>query len=735
MAISQPVKRGEWIELKIIGSGGFGQVVLWKQESQEEYIALKKCRVPGEMNRRHRERWTLEVDIMKRLNHPNVIAAKEVPPELNVTDGELPLLAMEFCSGGDLRRVLNKPENCVGLKQYDIRCLVRDIASGVEYLHGKRIIHRDLKPENIVLHHTEEQILYKVIDLGYAKELDQSSVCTSFVGTMQYLAPELFASQKYTCTVDYWSFGTVVFECITGFRPFLPQVPPVTWHREVCQKAPDDITAFYNSDGEVVFSSKILTPSHLCRSMQAYFEQWLSLMLKWDSVSRGGGRGEGRPHCFKVLETMLSVKIIYILYVPKNQLLSYPLVENYSMSTLQQKIEKETGVKVQDQDILLASGVSPDPNLGAHQCWTAPADEDWVVFLFSKGEKQGEGSERPIGKPLPTKVQGIFKEPTTVLPFQEQKRAWAEAVYFCAQQVVDFRRLIQSQRAAMLSLLRKNTEFVKLEKIMISSCEHLMSKLEYFEECLQQDLQMYDIQIEDGGICAEKVVAKWRKVGDEMKLYKAMKQKVETLHQQSLALQTKIVELQKSPFARNKHNEILENLDDIAKKATELYQNMRHAGKGGREDYKDHKPMVKLVVKCIFTRDQSLQDLSTHLNKICACKHELSKLLPSIQQCCVQIADATNKLLESHKQRQSDIWSLVKMAGGMSRQDSSSSGHASMLISMYGGASLESMKVCDDNRETVQRYNAMIQSVMDDSEEHLSSMDWSFLPPDRVKES
>ena len=43
---------------------------------------------------------------MKRLNHPNVIAAKEVPSELNVTDGELPLLAMEFCSGGDLRRVM-----------------------------------------------------------------------------------------------------------------------------------------------------------------------------------------------------------------------------------------------------------------------------------------------------------------------------------------------------------------------------------------------------------------------------------------------------------------------------------------------------------------------------------------------------------------------------------------------------------------------------------------------------
>uniref|UniRef100_K1QDD6 IkappaB kinase n=1 Tax=Magallana gigas TaxID=29159 RepID=K1QDD6_MAGGI len=554
MAHPQPEQRGEWIEVKILGSGGFGQVVLWKHESRDDFIALKKCRVQSEMNQKHKERWTLEVDIMKRLDHPNVIAAKDVPPELNVHVGEMPLLAMEYCSGGDLRKVLNKPENCVGLKQYDIRCLVRDIASAVEYLHKKRIIHRDLKPENIVLHPTEEQTVYKVIDLGYAKELDQSSMCTSFVGTMQYLAPELFASQKYTCTVDYWSFGTVVFECITGFRPFLPHVPPVTWHKEVYQKSQDDITGFYNSDGEVVFSQKILTPTHLCRSMQAYFEQWLSLMLRWDSQLRGGGR-DGRPHCFHVLDTMLNVKILHILYVPCNQLLSYPLVENYSIQELQEKIEKETGVKVEDQDILLASGASPDPNLGAHQCWTAPGEEDWVVFLFAKGENQGGGTQ--IQKPIPTNVQGIFKEPTIVLPFQEQKKAWAEAVYFCNQQVVDFRRLIQSQRAAMLSMLRTHNDFAKREKKMVSNCEHLVSKLDYFEEWqvhLQHDLELYG---------AEKVVAKWKKVGEEMKLYHSLRENVQTLHQQSLALQTKILELQKSPFARTKQHEVLENLESM----------------------------------------------------------------------------------------------------------------------------------------------------------------------------
>lgn len=67
------------------------------------------------MNQKHKERWTLEVDIMKRLNHPNVIAAKDVPPELNVHVGEMPLLAMEYCSGGDLRKVRQSSNNAYWL--------------------------------------------------------------------------------------------------------------------------------------------------------------------------------------------------------------------------------------------------------------------------------------------------------------------------------------------------------------------------------------------------------------------------------------------------------------------------------------------------------------------------------------------------------------------------------------------------------------------------------------------
>lgn len=88
---------------------------------------------------------------MLRLNHPNVVRACEVPEEMNFLVNNVPLLAMEYCSGGDLRKLLNKPENCCGLKESQILSLLSDIGSGIQYLHKNRIIHRDLKPENIVL--------------------------------------------------------------------------------------------------------------------------------------------------------------------------------------------------------------------------------------------------------------------------------------------------------------------------------------------------------------------------------------------------------------------------------------------------------------------------------------------------------------------------------------------------------------------------------------------------------
>ncbi|XP_021363754.1 inhibitor of nuclear factor kappa-B kinase subunit alpha-like [Mizuhopecten yessoensis] len=712
-----------WKEDKTLGSGGFGTVVLWKNEETNEAVAIKRCRVQNEMTDKHRQRWSLEVDIMKRLDHPNVISAREVPPALDVKENELPLLAMEYCSGGDLRKVLNKPENCCGLKEYAIQCLVADIASAVEYLHGKRIIHRDLKPENIVLSLIEEKIVYKLIDLGYAKELDQGSVCTSFVGTLQYLAPELFASQKYTCTVDYWSFGTVVFECITGYRPFLPSTPPVAWHKEVCQKSPEDISAIHDINGDVKFSKKLLYPTSLCRTLQVYFEKWLQFMLRWDPKSRGGGLLDGRPRCFSLLDSMLNMKIIHILNVATNQLLSYPLTEEFSMQQLMKVIEQETSIPVKEQDLLLASGASPDPKQSAAQCWINPSDEDWVVFLF----KKGGSSEIPTKfKPLPTRVQHIVRDPTTLLPHPEQKKAWAECVFFCAEQVVDYKRLILSQRAAMLSLLRTNSDFIRLKSKMVNESDYMMAKIKFFQQSLRHDMACYKDQLSNGNLTdSGELYQKWLQSGEDMNEYGAIKEECNRLDQQSTALQTKIVELQRSPFARTNRNNVLE---DMEKTSRDLYQELRQSGRApGRENLRDHRPMVTAVVKCVMTRDKNLQDLYRHLVKIASCKQELYKILPGIERCCRDISSANEQLIKCQKRRQSEIWQLFRMVGGEINRHGSS-GQASISVSIYGNESLESLQVVEDSKETHKKLGQMLQDVLQAQNDLTLNLDWDSIP-------
>ena len=154
-----------------------------------------------------------------------LVSGVPMPTSLLPLSKGLPVLCMEYCSGGDLRQMLNKPSNCCGLPEKDVLDILREVSSAVLYLHSVRLVHRDLKPENIVIQLVDRKVqiynslfglissnwkiispyysiqkVYKLIDLGYAKELNKQSLCSTFVGTVQYLAPEMFYSEKYSCT-------------------------------------------------------------------------------------------------------------------------------------------------------------------------------------------------------------------------------------------------------------------------------------------------------------------------------------------------------------------------------------------------------------------------------------------------------------------------------------------------------------------------------------------------------
>uniref|UniRef100_A0AAQ4QRX7 Inhibitor of nuclear factor kappa-B kinase subunit alpha n=1 Tax=Gasterosteus aculeatus aculeatus TaxID=481459 RepID=A0AAQ4QRX7_GASAC len=460
---------GDWELKERLGMGGFGHVYLYQHHKTNEKLAVKMCRL--ELTPRNKDRWSREIQIMKKLNHINVVSAQDVPEEMrHIALNDLPLLAMEYCSRGDLRKILSKPENCCGLKESEVLSLLNDVGSGIQYLHENKIIHRDLKPENIVLQDINGKLVHKIIDLGYAKDLDQDSLCTSFVGTLQYLAPELFENHPYTVTVDYWSFGTMMFECICGFRPFLHNLQPVQWATKVKNKGP----------------------------------KLLQLMLRWDPFHRGGpvNRETKRPSCFEQLELILSMKVVHILNMTTAQVHSFQLDPEESLHSLQKRIEAETRIEVVNQELLQETGVSLDPRKPAAQCvldgvvrrgW-----DSYIVYLFDKSINKYSG---PLSaRKLPDKVNMIVQEAKTELPLVALKMVWGEAVSYICGLKDDYSRLFQGQRAAMVSLPRYNTNLNRCKNSMFGFSQQLKAKLDFFKSSLPYDLEKYSDQMHYG-IC------------------------------------------------------------------------------------------------------------------------------------------------------------------------------------------------------------------------------------------
>ncbi|KAH0624386.1 hypothetical protein JD844_031792 [Phrynosoma platyrhinos] len=643
-----------WEMRERLGTGGFGNVSLYQHRDLGTKLAIKSCRL--ELSVKNKDRWCHEIEIMKRLNHPNIVKACEVPEEMNFLVNDVPLLAMEYCSKGDLRKLLNLPENCCGLKESQILSLLSDIGSGIQYLHENRIIHRDLKPENIVLQDEGGKIVHKIIDLGYAKDLDQGSLCTSFVGTLQYLAPELFDNKSYTASVDFWSFGTVVFECITGFRPFLHNQQPFTWHDKIKKKDPKFIFAWEEMTGEIRFSAHLPNPNSLCSIIVELMESWLQLMLNWDPQQRGGGTDPetGNFRCFQLMDHLLSLKIVHVLNMTSAKILSFSLHPEESLHSLQSRIETETGISTGNQDLLLEMGICLDPRKPASQCvidgirgW-----DSYMVYLFDKSKTIYEGPF--ASRSLSDCVNYIVQDSKIQLPILQLRKIWAEAVHYVIGLKEDYSRLFQGQRAAMLSLLRYNANLTKMKNNMVSASQQLKAKLKFFQQSIHLDLEKYSDQM-TYGISSEKMLKAWKEM-EEKALQCEQAGDIGYLDEQIMALHTEIVELQRSPHAR-RQGDLMENLEQ---KAIELYKQLKR--RPPDHSYNDSTEMVKIIVQTVQCQDWVLKELFRHLSKLLDCKQKIIDLLPKIEVALNNIKEADNSVMQMQGKRQKEIWHLLKIA-------------------------------------------------------------------------
>nr|KAF6303561.1 component of inhibitor of nuclear factor kappa B kinase complex [Myotis myotis] len=684
----RPGAGGPWEMRERLGTGGFGNVCLYQHRELDLKIAIKSCRL--ELSTKNRERWCHEIQIMKKLNHSNVVKACDVPEELNFLINDVPLLAMEYCSGGDLRK-----------------------------------------------------IIHKIIDLGYAKDVDQGSLCTSFVGTLQYLAPELFENKPYTATVDYWSFGTMVFECIAGYRPFLHHLQPFTWHEKIKKKDPKCIFACEEMTGEVRFSSHLPQPNSLCSLIVEPMENWLQLMLSWDPQQRGGpiDLTLKQPRCFILMDHILNLKIVHILNMTSAKIISFLLPPDESLHSLQSRIERETGINTASQELLSETGISLDPRKPASQCVLdgVRGCDSYMVYLFDKSKTVYDGPF--ASRSLSDSVNYIVRDSKIQLPIIQLRKVWAEAVHYVSGLKEDYSRLFQGQRAAMLSLLRYNTNLTKMKNALISASQQLKAKLEFFHKSIQLDLERYSEQM-TYGISSEKMLKAWKEM-EEKAIHYAEVGVIGYLEDQIMCLHTEIMELQKSPYGR-RQGDLMESLEQ---RAIDLYKQLKH--RPPDHSYSDSTEMVKIIVHTVQSQDRVLKELFGHLSKLLGCKQKIIDLLPKVEMALSNIKEADNSVMFMQGKRQKEIWHLLKIActqsSARSLVGSSLDGAVttpqasawlpptsaerehplSCVVTPQDGETLAQM--IEENVNCLGHLSTIIHEVNEEQSSRMMSLDWSWL--------
>nr|XP_003702368.1 PREDICTED: inhibitor of nuclear factor kappa-B kinase subunit alpha-like isoform X1 [Megachile rotundata] len=444
-----------WSLHRILGSGGFGIVELWAHANGTK-LAIKRCKWDvTQLTETQRNRWINEVHIMKRLKHQNIIKGLELPFKYPDDKLELPVLCMEFCKKGDLRKVLNKAENCCGVSEKEAISVMKDISSAVEYLHANSITHRDLKPENIVLQYTQNTIEYKLIDLGYAKELGEASISASIVGTLNYVAPELLWKQKYSCSVDYWSLGILFYELVTGSRPFLPRMQhTMTWMQHIKNKGYDVIRAS-ESEGTIIFGTDIAYPTNLSRCLRDKLAGWFRVVLQWDPKKRGkqcDENGVEQTVVFQLLHNILSKEIIHVFCVLTYQIYSYEVVPTTSIADLQAMIEKDTTIPVNQQTLTDYFGKifidNKQPLL--------PQVKDPVLFVFKHGSTLVDSIPTPN---IPPKIQKMIELSRTQLDIETVKDYYKVATFFIKQEIYLFQLYIFAITIEVDLLMKRRNTF------------------------------------------------------------------------------------------------------------------------------------------------------------------------------------------------------------------------------------------------------------------------------------
>jgi serine/threonine protein kinase len=277
--------------VRFVDRGGMGSVYEAIQVSLDRRVALKFIARQLGNDERFRERFRREARSSAAIEHPSILPVYEAG---ELPDGSL-FLALRFVDGPDLRQLLHERGP---LDVAETVAIMTQVASALDAAHEAGLVHRDVKPANVLLESSDRGWRAYLADFGLARPNGDSGEHTQpgeRLGTVDYMAPEQINGTSLDRRADVYSFGCMVYRCLTSEPPYKRDTQTATLLAHVNAAVPvpsEKVAGLPNPLDVVVARAMEKDPAKRAQSAQKLME-WAAAQL--EDGGQGGGRALPEP--------------------------------------------------------------------------------------------------------------------------------------------------------------------------------------------------------------------------------------------------------------------------------------------------------------------------------------------------------------------------------------------------------------------------------------------------------